>query len=94
MIPSVKKNIPHCLMVKPIFKQHFFMVNSPQKNRWNHQQLRHYREAISYALYKRFPTARSLLVDALEFSGEFFGDFHGFPLNFFGVSRMFVGFSG
>jgi hypothetical protein len=50
------------LMVKPIFKQHFFMVNSPQKNRWNHQQLRHYREAISYALYKRFPTARSLLV--------------------------------
>lgn len=24
--------------------------------------LRHYREAISYALYKHFPTARSLLV--------------------------------
>lgn len=66
MIPSVKKKqSPHCLMVKPSSSSTSFQkVNSPMnKNReGTTSSFRHYREAISYALYKRFPSARSLLV--------------------------------
>ena len=48
---------------------------------------RHYREAISYALYKHFPTARSLLVvlPGLVYLGIFLGVWD-FSLKFLGGS--------